>query len=135
MAANAEDWIEHGADCVGERRAIGHGDWRPNPTAAAEEACPIGLELPIANGLAFDDGEMRRPDLSVSGRASPPRRQNGTGIGIELGFDEQLGVCRVLIVGGMRGQHNFSVRGELDFSNLAAPVGDRDTANLRVVLR
>ena len=67
MAAKAEDWIKHGADCVGEHRSIGHGDRRPNPTAAAEEARAIGLELHIANGLAIDDGEMRRPELSVPG--------------------------------------------------------------------
>ncbi len=135
MSAKAEDWIKHGADRVGERRAVGHGDRRPNPTAAAEEARPIGLKVPIAKGLAFHDGEMRHPDLSVLGRASPPRGQNGSGIGNELRFDEQLGVCRVLIVGGMRGQHDFSVGGQLDFPILAAVVGDRDTTNLRVVLR
>ena len=67
MAAKTEDRIEHSANRVGERRVMDECDRSPNSASAPKEARSIGLELHIANGFAFDDGEMRCPDLRVVG--------------------------------------------------------------------
>ena len=98
-AAQTEDRIEHGADRVGERLAVDHGNRRANAASAPEEARAVGLELHVAHRLAFDDGEMRRPDLGVAGRAQPPRRQQRADVGDELRLHEQLGEGRMCGVG------------------------------------
>ena len=101
-AAQAEDRIEHGADRVGERPAVHHGDRRPDLAPAPEEARAVGLELHVAHGLALHDGEVRRPDLGLAGRPPAPRRQEGADVGDELGLHEQLGEGGVRRVGGRR---------------------------------
>ncbi len=71
--AEAEDRIEHGAHRIGERLAISHANWRPDPPPAPDEARPVRLELDIAHGVAFHRGEMRRPDFRLAGRPPAPR--------------------------------------------------------------
>ena len=62
-AAKTEDRIEYGAGSVGERPAVNHRDRRTDPASASQETRPIGLELRAAHHLAFDDGDVRRPEL------------------------------------------------------------------------
>src|SRR6185503_12517077 len=57
-SAKTEDRIEHGADGIGERPAVEHGDRRPDLPPTPEEASPVGLELHAADGLAFRDGKV-----------------------------------------------------------------------------
>ena len=116
-AAQAEDRIEHGADRVGERPAVDHRrsaceSSRPRPRKRARSVS----NCTSPDGLAFDDGEMRRPDLRVAGRAPPPRGQQRADIGDELRLHEQLGEGRMRGVGRVRRQHDFGVRGQLDLA-------------------
>ena len=133
--AQREHGIEDGAGSVGERPAVHHRDRCPDLAPAAEEAGPVGLELRLAHLLAFDDGDVRRPDLGLAGRATAPRRQDGTAPGEMLRLHEELGESRVRGVGGGRRQHELGVRRDLDVPRAAAGVRDRDAAYLGVVLR
>ncbi len=63
-AAKTEDRIEHGAGRVGERSAVNDRDRRADAASASQETRPISLELWAAHDLAFDDGDVRRPELS-----------------------------------------------------------------------
>ena len=102
---------------------------------APEEARPVGLELHVARRVSpSHDGEVRRPDLGLAGRAPPPRRQQRADVGDELRLHEQLGEGRVGRVGGRRRQHDLGVRGQLDLAGAAAEVRDRHAAHLGVVL-
>ena len=130
-----EDGIEDGADGVRKRPAVHHRDRRPDVAAAAEEAGAVGFDLRLAHRLAFDDGEVRRPDLGLAGRATTPRREDGAVPGEILGLHEELGEGRVRRVGGGRREHEFGVRRELDVPRAAARIRDRDAPNLGVVLR
>src|SRR6185437_5563567 len=86
--ANADDRIEHGSDSVAQRGTRGHGDRRPSLPSTTDEAGAVGLELDLADALAFDDGKMRDPDLGLAGRPRPTRRQHGADIGGEFRLDE-----------------------------------------------
>ena len=66
-AAKAKDRIEHGAGGVGERPTIDDGDRCANQTASTEKARSVGFELQAADGVPFDDGQMRRPDFGFVG--------------------------------------------------------------------
>jgi len=69
--AKTKDWIENGADSIGERLAVNYRDRRANGAPAPKETCAVRLELYGARGLTFDDREMRSPDLGVGSRARP----------------------------------------------------------------
>src|SRR5216684_8516718 len=75
VTSKTKDWIEHGADSIGERLAVDYRDRRANDAPAPKETCAVRLELYSARGLTFDDREMRSPDLGVGGRARPSRGQ------------------------------------------------------------
>ena len=75
-AAKTKDWIEYGADCIGERLAVDYRDRRAYDASAPKETCAIRLgELAVARRLTFDHREMRSPDLGIGGRARPSRGQ------------------------------------------------------------
>ena len=94
-AAKTEDRIEHGAGRVGERPAVDHRDRRADPASATQETRAIGLELRAADHLAFDDRDMRCPELAFGRRSSPPCSQNSAAVGDELGLYEQIGEGRM----------------------------------------
>ena len=132
-----EDRIEHGADGVGQRPAVDHGDRRramsrPRPRKRARSVSYSSSPT----RLALDDGEMRGPDLGLAGRrgggASPGCAPTSATI---LGLHEQLGEGRMRRVGARRRQHDLGVGGQLDLARRARRIGDRDAADLGVVLR
>ena len=55
----------------------------------------VGLKLHVADGLAFDDDHVRRPDLRARRRPWPARREQGAELGHEFGLHEQVGKCRM----------------------------------------
>src|SRR5438874_13694244 len=44
-ATKTEDWIEYGADCIGQRLAVNYRDRRANGAPAPKKTCAVGLEL------------------------------------------------------------------------------------------
>jgi len=77
---------------------------------------------------------MRSPDRGFVVRAEPPSREERADIGIELGLHEHLGESRMRGVGGVGREHQFRVRGQLDFARAISDVGDRYAADFGVVL-
>ncbi len=74
-----KDRVEDRPDGVRERPAVSDRRGRADGAAAADETRPVGLVLRIGGDLAFDHGEMRRPDLaarraSAGGAWRPARR-------------------------------------------------------------
>ncbi len=134
-AAQGEDRIEHGADRVRQRPAVDHRDRRSDAVAAAEEAGPVGLDLRLSHGLAIDDGQMRRPDFRLARRraaaASPGWRPTSARYSVSTNsFDEG----RMRDVVGLRRQHQLGIGGDVDLARPAAGIGDRDAADLGIVL-
>ncbi len=108
--AQAEDRIEHGPDSVGQRPAVPDSGRCTVGMSAAQKAGAIGFELYVARGFAFDDDEMRRPDLRIAVRAPPPRREDRAEAGHELGFDEQFGEGGMSDIVGLPRQGDFPRR-------------------------
>ena len=134
-AAQGEDRIEHGADRVGERPAVDHRDRRSDAVAAAEEAGPVGLHLRLPHGLAIDDGEMRGPDFRLARRAPPPRRQDGArrrrDTRSRRTASKKAGCATSA---AWRRQHELGIGGDVDLARAVAGIGDRDAADLGIVL-
>ena len=102
--------------------------------AAAEESRPVRFEFRRADGFAVDDRQMRGPDFRVARRPLSPRRQDRADVGEIFRLDEQLGEGRMRDVGALGREHEFGIGGDLDVARAASGVGDRDPANLGVVL-
>ena len=100
------------AECVTRRRRLKIGSstgpdvldsGHPSVIAAAatnglaplQKTRPVGLELHVAGGLAFDDGQMGGPHLRVAGRTPPSSRQNCAKLGHEFGFHKQFAKGRM----------------------------------------
>ena len=89
--------------------------------AAAEETRAVGFDFRLADGLAIDDGEMRRPDFRFGGtRRRRVARSAPTSAKI-FGLDEQLGEGRMRDVRRLRRQHQFGVGGDLDLARARRP--------------
>ena len=73
----------------------------------------------------------------ISGSSGARRRRvarMSADVGEILGLDEQLGEGRMGDVGGLRRQRQFGIGGDLDLARAGAGVGDRDAADLGIVL-
>ena len=116
-----EDRIEHRADGVGQRPAVDHRDRRADAAAAAEEARAVGLELRLADRLAFDDGEMRGPDLGLVGERAPARRQQRADLGDDIrSATNSFEKAGCATSARWRRQHELGIGGELDLARAAA---------------
>ena len=134
-ASKAEDRIEHCPARVGQRATIDHRDRCTDTVPAAQKARPVRFELRAADGLAFDDREVRRPHRRVGRRSEAARRQNRADVVHELRLHEQVREDRVRGVGRGGRQHDLRIRRHIDFASPASVIEDRDAADLGVVLR
>jgi hypothetical protein len=85
---------------------------------------PVRLVLDHAAGHSLDRGDVSRPDRLLVGRAQPPGRQEGADLGRELGLHEEVLEGRMGDVGGVRGQDDLGIRGELDLAVVGTEVGE-----------
>ncbi len=120
--AKAEDRIQYGAHCAGERLAFRYADWRPDPAAPSDETRSVGLILRIAHGVALNDREMGSPDFRFARRPPAPGGQEGADIGHEFRLHEQLGEGGMRPVGLVRGQHDLRIGRQLDLPGLVPVV-------------
>ena len=131
--AQREDRVQHGAGGVRQRLAV-QRHRVAELAAPAQEAYPVRFICGFADALPLDQREMRRPDRRLLRLASTPGGGQRGVVGDEIRLDEQLGECRVGVVGGGLGQHDFGVGGHLDRYRMTAAVGHRDAADFAVVL-
>ncbi len=129
-----EHGIEDRARRVGQRPRLDDGHGIAQIMSAPQKPSPVGFELQTADGLALQCTDMSDPTLGLAGLSAAPSGQHCAALGDEFGLHEHLGE------GGMSGirigcrQHDLGVSRQFDFTNAAAFVGHRDSADFRIVL-
>ena len=113
-ATKTEDRVEHCSGAVRQGTSVDDGGRRTD-RAAAEKACPVGLELDDPVAVVLDVARCAAQTRSSSVERGR-RGEQGIGFGIELGLDEQVLEGRVSDVGGLRGEHQLQVRGQLELA-------------------
>ena len=131
--AQRGDRVEDGAGGARERAPVEREGVRGGP-AAPDEARAVGLPLDRAAEAPLDAEHVERPERRLVRPARPTAEQQAGALRVEFRFDEQLAERRVgEVVLGPR-QHDLRVAGDLDLARPRAPVGDRQPADLDVVL-
>ena len=130
-----EHRVEDRADRIGQSPAIQHRDGPPDPAPAAEKPGSVGLDLRLAERLAFNDCMMGRPDLRLGGRAPPPGCQDGALLGDIFGLHEELRERRMRRVGCGERERQLAIGRDLDVAHAVAAIRDRYATNLGVILR
>ncbi len=133
-APQGEDGVQHGACGPGQGPAVDRRRGGVDARAAAEETRAIGLELPLAHGLAIHHGQMRGPDLRVGGRAQAAGGQDRAQALQMLGLYEHLGKGRMGDIRALGRQHQFGIGGDFDLAQLIAKIENGHAPHLGVVL-
>jgi hypothetical protein len=94
---------------------------------------PVGFELHRDRLGAFDDGNMRGPDLGVTRRPAAARGDDHPQFGQAIRHDEQFREGRVGDIRLGRGQHQFRARGRIDVARHPPGIGQRHAARLGIV--
>ena len=135
-AAEAEDRIEHRADGVRQRPPVDDRDRRCGPTGRGRGSAPGRSRTAIAARRARPRRPRRgRPERRFRrATAADASRAGRRASGDELGLHEQVLERRVGDVGGLRGERDLGVRGQLDLAGAvsrgwsASPAGSRRRA-------
>ena len=126
-----KDWIKHSSDSARQRGFQHRGLIKTAP--APDEFCPVSFNFNRSGLGAFDNGDMRGPHLGVAGRTAATSGDDHPKLGQIISHDEHLGKCRMRQIGGLRGQNQFCVRGQVHLARHAARVGQGDAPRLGVI--
>ncbi len=135
--ADRHDGVEHRPRRVRQgRRAVRtvqhHGVGRRS--AAADEPGAVGLvRLHAGNGTRRCQ-QVEHPWHLLPRCATPPRAEDRLPLGQDFGLHEQVAEAAVGEVGIQRGEHDLRVARHLDVAGAGRMVGERDAADLDVVL-
>ena len=132
-AADRDDRIEDRPCRARERRMV-HRDRICDGATTTDERRARGLVagLPVRGAVHRHHVHHPRRALGAGPRAT--RAQDALVRRHELGLDEQVRERRVRCIGARLGQHHLGVARQLDRAPGAAAVGQRDAAELDVVL-
>ena len=133
-AAQREHGIEDRADRVGQPPSALHADRPADFVAAAKESRAIGLELERPCQLALDDGLVGDPDGGLRRRALASRCQQCAVARDEFRLHEQFREGGVGCVRRRRRERQFGARGHVQIVSAVPRIGDRQVADLGVIL-
>ena len=97
-------------------RPLRDGNRRADAVSASEEARPVGLELQLAGGLAFQHGQMGGPYLRFIRCPPSAGRQKRAEFRHEFGLHEKLRKCRMRRIIARGRQDDLGIRGQLDLA-------------------
>ena len=101
---------------------------------ASDEGGPVALVLRGPEGVAAHADAVDDPRTERAGSAGTTRSQQRVMLWAKFGLDKQVGEGRMRLVGGGRGQHHLAVARHFQFTRRGGVVGQRDPAQLGVVL-
>ena len=101
---------------------------------AADEPRAVGLVRDFLVAPARRRQHVEHPRRLLVGRAGTPPAQDGPVVGQYLGLHEQVAEGAMREIGVLRRQDDLGVARHLDVSRVVGQVGERDAADLDVVL-
>ena len=131
--SKTDDRVENGADGVGERAGLEHGQRRADPPPPPHEFRAVGFPLRGTDDVAFHTHDVGQPQSGLVGRPRAASGEQGVQRGDGLRVNEQVRKRRVREIRGGRGEHDLGVRRELDLPGLRPEVREGHAADLRVV--
>ena len=130
----AEDGIQYRPDRVGERTSIEDRDRVSDRMAPTDESGTIRLVLNDTACLVLHRGDVSGPDRLFAAGSWTAGSQKSTDFGHELCFDEQVLEGRMSDICRLRRKGNFRIRRQLDLAISRPEIGQRNAADLCVVL-
>ena len=131
---DSDDRIEHRAFAARECTGPGHRLWVGNGVSAADEPQAIGLIGNFAGFRPVDGHQMKHPRRVLVVGAGAAGAEDRLPLIDDLRLDKKIAERRMQRVCGRRSKHDLRVTRDLDLSACPAAVGDRDPAQLDIIL-
>ena len=126
-APQGEDGVEHASGRTRQRRTRSQGLGPVEAGAASDEARAVGLVLE----RAVAEQRVHHPREALAALTRPAAREQRAAPGIEFGLDEELRERQVAPVGGVPGEHDFDVAGQVERARARGAVAQRDPPHLQ----